>query len=209
MPVGLPQVSSTQEQCRLIAARAMDAWHVFLVYLDLPSALVYKTSCTTAWHELGAAFSSMGYLGYLTFRPFVLILWLFLQYLWKVLQFLGKHLFHHAYVSAGKGWIQLKWGSREFYKWQSSLSRTAVLIEISIVAALIGCYMLRRFIQRKKYVERTTSWYRRKKRAVKEVSSNRKETYISNIASLGTRAPAMHVVFDWGAPNFERLSVSR
>jgi hypothetical protein len=172
MPAGLPQVSSTQEQCRLIAARAMEAWHDFVVYLDLSPASVYTTSCTTAWHDVRAAFRSTGYLGYLTFRPLVLILWLLLRYLWKVLQFLGRHLFHHAYVSAGKGWIQLKWGSKEFYKWQSSLSRAAVLIEISVVAALIGCYLLRRYIQRKKYVQRTTSWYRRKKHAVNGVSIN-------------------------------------
>jgi hypothetical protein len=184
MPVGIPQVSSTQEQIRHIAAEAMDAWHDFVVYIDLPSASLYRTSCSTAWYDLRAAFSSLGYLGYLTFRPLVLIIWLLSQHLWRVLQFLAKHLFHHAYVSAGKGWVQLKWGTRSFMKWQFSLSRAAVLMEISIVAALIGCYMLRRYIQRKKYVERITSWYRRKKRAVKEVSSGRKEAYQIVISSL-------------------------
>jgi hypothetical protein len=184
MPVGLPQVSSTQEQIRHIASKAIGAWHDFVVYVDLPSASLYRTSCSTAWYDLRAAFSSLGYLGYLTFRPLVLILWLLSQHLWRVFQFLAKHLFHHAYMSAGKGWVQLKCGTNAFMKWQSSLSRTAVLMEISIVAALIGCYMLRRYIQRKKYVQRTTAWYRRKKRAVKEVSSGRKEAYQISISRL-------------------------
>lgn len=210
MPVGLPQVSSTQEQWRLVAARAMDAWHDFAVYVDLPSASLYKTSCTTALRDLRAAFSSVGYLGYLTSRPLLLILWLLIQYLWEVLHFLGKHLFHHAYVSAGKGWIQLKWGSREFYKWQSALSRTAVLVEISVVAALIGCYMLRRYIQRKKYVQRTASWYRRKKRAVNEVStcSNREETYPTLSPPLERGPWAFRVVFDWCAIFFPSVCLT-
>ena len=170
MPVGLPKVSSTPEQCRLLAARAADAWRDFLVYLDLSSTAVYWNSCRTAYNDVRVATSSVGALAYLTLKPIVLIIWLVLQYLWKLLQFLSKQLFYHAYESAKKGWTQLKWGTKEFVKWQGSLSKKAAAVEICIMAALIGCYMLRRYIAKRKYVQRVNSWSRRKKRLVKEVS---------------------------------------
>jgi len=170
MPVGLPQVSSTPQQCRIFASQVVEAWRDFLVYLDVPSTTLYWESCRTACHDVKVATTSLTTLGYLTLKPMVLILWLILQNIWTLLQFLSRHLFKHAYESAKKGWIQFKWVNREFWKWQSTLSNAQIGIELSIIAALIGCFLLRRHIEKRKYVQRVSSWYRRKKRAVKEVS---------------------------------------
>lgn len=171
MPVGIPRMSSTPQQCRLLAGQLADAWHDFLVYLDLPSTSLYWKSCRTAYADVRVATMSVWNLGYLTLKPLVLILWLFLQYLWRLLQFLSKHLFHHAYESAKKGAVQLKWAIQEFWKWQSARSNAEIAVELAVIVALIGLYALRRYIEQRKYVQRLKSWYRRKKRIVKEVST--------------------------------------
>jgi hypothetical protein len=170
MPVGLPHVSSTPQSCRLYVSQIAQAWRDFLLYLDLPSASLYWNSCQTAFRDVKVAASSLFTLGYLTFKPILLILWLVFQNVWKLAQFLAKHLFHQAYISAKKGAIQAKWACREFQKWQSSLSNGQVMIEISILLTLIGLYLLRRYIEKQNYVRRLKTYYRRKKRVIKEVS---------------------------------------
>lgn len=171
MPVGLPhQVSSTHEQLRFAVERLVTAWHEWIVYLELPSASVYKSSLHVAWHDTKAAVTSLSQLGYLTFRPITLLLCLVMRYLWTSIQVFGKHLFHGLYVSSRKGWLQLNWTSSHILRWQMSLAKSQVMMELATVGVLIGCYLLRRFIKRKQYVQRTASWYRRQKRAIQEVS---------------------------------------
>lgn len=165
-------MSSTTEQCRLYAVQIADAWRDFVLYLDLPSTAVYWESCRTAYKDVTVAFQSVGTLGFLTLKPFVLILWLVLQYAWKLVQFLSRVLFAQLYESSKKGFVQLKWASVEFLKWQSTLSNAEIGLELLSVAGIVGCFVLRRHIQKRKYVQRVTSYYKRKKRHVKEVSSS-------------------------------------
>lgn len=165
-------MSYAPQQCRVFAIQITNAWRDFLQYLDLPSSTVYWETCRTAYKDVVLASSSVGTLGYLTLKPFVLIALGLLQYFCILLQFLSRHLFHHAYESAKKGLTQAKFATREFYKWQKTLSNTEIGIELLLIAALIGAYLLRRHIQKRKYVQRATSWYRRKKRTIKQVSSS-------------------------------------
>lgn len=170
MPVGLPHVSSTPETCRLYVSQIAQAWRDFMLFLDLPSSSLYWISCQTAYKDVKVAASSLFALGYLTCKPILLILWLVFQNVSRLAQFLAKHLFQQAYISAKKGAIQLQWALREFQKWQFSLSNGQVLMEISILLSLIGLYLLRKHIEKQNYVRRLKTYYRRKKRVIKEVS---------------------------------------
>jgi hypothetical protein len=69
-----------------------------------------------------------------------------------------------------------KQGGKEAYyygqqllQYQKSLSREAVYIELTILTVLVSLYAIRRYIQKKRYVERLLKWYTLKRNLVQKV----------------------------------------
>eukprot|EP00521_Asterionellopsis_glacialis_P008975 CAMPEP_0195286524 /NCGR_PEP_ID=MMETSP0707-20130614/3952_1 /TAXON_ID=33640 /ORGANISM="Asterionellopsis glacialis, Strain CCMP134" /LENGTH=683 /DNA_ID=CAMNT_0040346175 /DNA_START=124 /DNA_END=2175 /DNA_ORIENTATION=+ len=136
----------------------------FIDYLQLPSTSAYMDAFQEAFHDGIQAYRSFSTLGKMTWKPVGLLLLLFAKGLWMILKFLGKHLFRGAFVSLQKGWSQLLFATNEFWKWQLSLSRSALIMEFSFIVMCMACYALRRYIQQQKYVERCRRWYTIRKR---------------------------------------------
>jgi len=163
MPVGIPPNISTI--LSTYQSNASQALKSLIEYLQIPARDEYTITLLTAYHDVLAACKSTYHLAFLTFRPFWIIGGVLLHHVLVLLKVLGQHTIHHGYVAAREGCIQLKIGVIWFVSFQKSLSRGAIAVECGVVAAFVGAYMLRRYIQKKRYVERVRRWYGTKKRA--------------------------------------------
>ena len=57
-----------------------------------------------------------------------------------------------------------------FYKFQCSLSRASIIIELCIISTCISLYFLIRYVKRKRCIERLNDWYAIKKHHIVETS---------------------------------------
>jgi hypothetical protein len=144
--------------------------HDFVEYLELPSRTEYWQALVEAGKNVWIAAQSVKALSVLTFRPLVLLFWLFSQRLFVVLKFLFRHLFQGLYVSSLKGLEQTKWLLQQFVKWQYSLTSNQIKIELGAITVLVILFLLRRHIQKKEYVQRLSRWYHAKQRRAMKVS---------------------------------------
>lgn len=165
MPVGLPNFGV----CKDYAAVARDHVHWLVTYLDIPDRTVYMAAVQAAYRDMVVASSSMATLGYLTTRPLMLLLFWIGGHVWTMVTFLAKHLLSNVYYSSIKGFGQAKWMATKYWSWQTSLSRRELIMEGSLVLTVSILYLLRKYIQKKKYYERSLGWYRAKKRGVIKV----------------------------------------
>lgn len=166
MPVGLPNLNV----CKDYAMEAREQLYWLIAYLELPDRAVYWAAAKDAYRDTVVASSSLMTLGYLTTRPLWLLLYWIGGRIWIIATFLAKHLLSGVYVSTIKGFHQAKWIWNKYLYWQMSLSRRALLMEGSLVLTAAMLYLLRKYIQKKKYYERSVSWYKTKKRGVVKVS---------------------------------------
>jgi len=145
---------------------AREQLYWLIAYLELPDRAVYWAAAKDAYRDTVVASSSLMTLGYLTTRPLWLLLYWIGGRIWIIATFLAKHLLSGVYVSTIKGFHQAKWIWNKYLYWQMSLSRRALLMEGSLVLTAAMLYLLRKYIQKKKYYERSVSWYKTKKRGV-------------------------------------------
>jgi hypothetical protein len=161
--------------------KTLDAWRDFIIYLQFPQWATYRAALYDTVFDAKRAIQSSSHLLLLTFRPLFLLALLIGRYLWAllrtvakhgwvILRVVGKQLFYHAFVSARKGVTQLQTASRWLIRWQKSLSRTWVFVELGAIIAIILLYLLRRYIIQQKYVARFKTSFKRTKRRMLQVS---------------------------------------
>ena len=165
MPMGLPRLEVLQDY--VLMARDQLQWLV--TYMDIPDRTEYIAAVHAAYHNVVVASSSLLTLGYLTTRPWIrLVVWMG-GHVWTLVSFLAKLLLSNFYYSSIKGFHQAKWIWRMYWSWQISLNRREYLIQGSLILTGAILYLLRKYIQQKKYYERTIGWYKAKKRNIIKV----------------------------------------
>jgi len=170
---GIPSLfSSRNESVAFLTTTISDAWS----YLQFPSYVEYRTTCYDACYHVWLAAKSIFMLLFLTFRPLCLLLW-----------GLGKILFQHLlsgfYISTKQTLFQIGNGIRIAWKFQTSLNRQQLAIELIVIIVLVSIYLLRQYIEKHGYIKRIRKWYQLKQRRVLQVSS--KILKFTRIGTLG------------------------
>lgn len=152
MPSGIPPsisglAGSIQEQ--IISA---------VEYLQIPSYNETSHQLKIAFYDSFQASQSIYQLLKLTCRPLIIFLALLSRYMFIVLRILSEHTIYHLILATKESWRQLKIGARWFVAFQRGLSRTAIWMEIGFVFLCIGLYMIRLYLQKKKYFKRLGRW---------------------------------------------------
>eukprot|EP00550_Attheya_septentrionalis_P008486 CAMPEP_0198286258 /NCGR_PEP_ID=MMETSP1449-20131203/5385_1 /TAXON_ID=420275 /ORGANISM="Attheya septentrionalis, Strain CCMP2084" /LENGTH=755 /DNA_ID=CAMNT_0043983947 /DNA_START=122 /DNA_END=2389 /DNA_ORIENTATION=- len=148
-----------------VVATVRESIHDVILWLEIPSSKEYLEVLLMAMRDVGMAMKSSYRLWSVTLRPLWILGVFVAHWLWVGLQVLGRHSIKHGIVAARNGAIQLSTGAKWFWALQKTLSRAAIAMELGVVAVCIGLLVLRRWIRRKKYVERVTRYYRRRKNA--------------------------------------------
>ena len=105
----------------------------------------------------------------LSFRPlYILLAWISFH-VWRVLKVLFQHSLHHGMQACKQGGKEAYYYGQQLLQYQKSLSREAVYIELTILTVLVSLYAIRRYIQKKRYVERLLKWYTLKRNLVQKV----------------------------------------
>jgi len=180
MPTGLPPsiYDSLLNGAQLFRNSARDV----VEYFEIPSGQeLYETSSVAFRDVIVASKSSYVFLR-LSLRPLLIFLALLSRHIGAALKVLAEHT-----VSGGiRGSIEFLRQSGNFARWfiafQKNLSTTAIWIEASIVCTIIGLYALRRYIQKKRYVERMRRWHNRKRRALQLKYDN----FVEKVAQTST-----------------------
>lgn len=138
--------------------------------MDVPSWDVYSMAVQTWARDVAHGSQSTARLVYLTMKPIVVLVWIFLQFLGGILKILFHHLLEKGWISVQKGALQAKAGMIWFYHFQRNLSRNELLGELAICLLLVLAYYLRKWLKRQTYWARFTKWYKMKKRRLIQVS---------------------------------------
>lgn len=136
----------------------MDLWG----RLDVPQWELYREALHTCLIDCGRAAHSSSQLVYLTMRPLCILLWIFLQLLWR-------NLLEHGGRSLQKGAAQAKVAAIWFWKFQRSLTYMQLLGEVILMATFVGLYYLHRWLRKQTYWVRFTKWSRIKKEQAVQV----------------------------------------
>lgn len=163
MPTGLPPNLAD------VSYRLSLKIHEAIAYFEIPALHEVTNSFQIAWKDSILAFQSTSHFLRITFRPLLILLALISRYVYIVLEILARHTVHHAYIGMKESLHQLKIGTKEFIRFQRSLPRFWIGVELGICALLIAGYLLRRFIKKRRYVERVEAWYLKKKRMAQKV----------------------------------------
>ena len=118
--------------------------------LQIPAWDVYRAALSQYLTDASAFFRSSCHLAVLTFTPLGIVLAYLSKILWSMAMALGGTAIQQAYVQ-----------TVAFVQFQKTLSRFAITMECVAIAILIGIYLLRRYIQKHRYVERIKRWFRR------------------------------------------------
>ena len=167
MPTGLPpNLSSSVSNLFIRLEKHVE--HV-IVFFRIPSYNEVYSSASIAFHDSISASKSIWNLLHLTFQPLFILLALLSRYFFIVLKVIVEHSFQSSIIAVKEAWIQGQIAFRWFVQFQKSLSSAAIWMELGFIAFLIGLYAIRRYIQKKRYVERIYKWHARKKRALQLV----------------------------------------
>ena len=152
MPTGIPSLSALP--AKLGEAR---------IYFQIPSYEEYSTAFSDAARDFVSFFQSIFRFIHLSTKPLLILLALLGRYIILGLAVIAEHTLKHGVVAIREASFQARTGALWFLRWQRSLSNFALGVEAAALSGLVGLYLLRRHIRRKKYLERAARWYRRKK----------------------------------------------
>ena len=164
MPTGLPPSFDN------LIYKINDQIHVAIEYFEIPAAYEVTGSFYVAWQDCAVAFRSTSTFLRITFRPLLILLALISRYLYVVLEIVARHTVRNAIIGIKESYHQAKVCVTEFIRFQRSLPRFWIGVELGFCAFLIIIYLLRRLIKRRRYVERLRAWYLSKKRIAIRVS---------------------------------------
>lgn len=158
MPTGLPTISA-------LASQVTETLTSAATYLQIPEYATYKSACQVAANDVVVSTKSTWHLLVLTLTPLCIILKLLTHLFLIGLGIIAEHTIKHGIVAIKEAASQVRTGVTWFCAWQRTLSPAAVAIELTILASCVGLYILRQYIQKHRYVERTQRWFRRKHNA--------------------------------------------
>jgi len=134
--------------------------HDVIQQLELPPWDDYKAQVVDTSQELYQATRSLLELIYVTLRPVVILIGIMTNYLARYTQ--------HMTI--------------KFVEFQRSLDQSVLVLEAVSIAALIGMYLLRRFIQRRRYIPRLKNYLTGKK----QKALQKYNRFIARIAETST-----------------------
>jgi len=158
---GLPQLSNINFNDSLQLTK--ESFHYAVEYLEIPPLYAVSGALKVATGDMVAASKSSFALVYLTTRPLAILTSLVSRYIWILLKIIAQHTVYHGLIAAKEALRQAKIATNWFIAFQKSLSTTALCLEGGFVVLCFGLYMLRRYIQKKKYAQRVKTWYTNKK----------------------------------------------
>jgi hypothetical protein len=164
MPTGLPSLN-IPDVSSLISSLRSNAQYA-IEYLEIPNYSLVKEQFQIAIQDAEASARSTANFLQTTSRPFVILLSLLSRYIFILLKIIAEHTIYHAILAAKEVWRQLQFATSWLIAYQKSLPKTAIYMEIGFIFLLIGLYAIRKYIKRKRYVERVTRWYRGKRSAL-------------------------------------------
>ena len=132
-------------------------------YLEIPSYELSKELFLIAYNDIIKALSSTYTFALITSRPLIIIISLVSRYVFAAFKVIAQCTMSHLIVGLKEAYQQFIFASKWFIEYQKSLPPTAVYLEIAAIGFLIGAYALRRYIRKKKYVERVQTYCKRKK----------------------------------------------
>lgn len=156
MPTGLPNAAALLQSMESKVFLAIE-------YLEIPPFHLVKEQFLIAYRDiLQASRSSCIFLEVVS-RPLLIIISVVSRYLFIILRVVAQHTIYHAILALKEAWRQLITASRWFIAYQKTLSTTTIYMEVAFIFMLIGLYAIRKYIQKKRYVERVTKWYQQKR----------------------------------------------
>jgi len=129
---------------------------VWYYRLDVPEFNIYQLAVKECTKDIIKSCDSTYKLGYLTLKPFFLLLLIMIQ---NVFQFVSEH----GGRSLQKGAIQTKYAIIWLYHFQLSLNRTQLVGELGVLLFCIGLYYFRLWLKRQTYWSRLNRWYKVRK----------------------------------------------
>ena len=165
MPSGLPPSIAS------FTSSIQDQLTTFLTSLQIPTYNATSTQFQIALQDTIQASKSISQLLTLTGRPFFILLSILSKYIFILLRVISEHTIYHGIKASKELWRQMKIATIWFVSFQKSLSQTAIYMELGFVLVCIGLYMIRRYLQRKKYFQKLKRWYVSKRNKVQLVSS--------------------------------------
>ena len=168
MMQGIPTLSNLTSHINVI--------HDVVEALQLPSWREYSNSLQESKRLTIEAIQANLKLFQLTFRPVFIIL----QYICSVIW---------CYASIVLKWIliQARISIQNFMEFQTQLSWFVIGLELAFVLLVIGIYMLRRYIRKKRYVEKISLWYEIRRRRVQQ----KYDTMLEDVARTSTTLAMM------------------
>ena len=129
----------------------VNVWEEWSTFLKIPSWDVWwNEHWMVALHHMYHATIAFWKAAVLTIEP----LWILTSYFGQIfLKWLARHSVDKVTKTA-----------RYLFRKQCELSRVGLYIEAGVICSVIGLYLLRRYIRRKRYIPRTVAWYGRQKR---------------------------------------------
>jgi len=119
-------------------------------YLQIPSAEIYYAALSQYSTDAWAWAKSSYHLTVLTLTPVIILCTLLFRVLGSVFMAIG-----------GRTIQQFGRHAVWFVQVQRSLSAAEIAVELLVVATVVGVYLLRRYIRKRRYVERIRRWMRR------------------------------------------------
>jgi len=156
MPTGLPDAAALLQSIQ-------SKFLLTIEYLQVPPFSLVKDQFFTAYKDvIQASHSSFVFLEVIS-RPLLILISLISRYLLIVMKIVAQHTIYHGILALKEAWRQLTTASRWFVAYQRTLSMTTIYMEIAFIFLLIGLYAIRKYIQKKRYVERASKWYQQKR----------------------------------------------
>ncbi|GAX10640.1 hypothetical protein FisN_14Lu154 [Fistulifera solaris] len=147
------------------ATAACDTWRQFYEQVWLPLHIPTRTVWQQAWwlavQDTREATASSVHFWMLTLRPFVLFVRMTLQW---ILQIIWKYVIVKGISQQGVHYV--KTAARRWYRWQRSLTREQLVMELVLIVLVLALYYLHRFLQRQTYFQRLSAWVRAKMRVL-------------------------------------------
>ena len=138
-----------QERGKAAVDMLLQSYHQAVTLLEVPSGAEFWQAGSDAGRDGYEAIKSISHFVFLVVRPFVLAFgWTLVtvgRFIWE--RIIVEGLYKH-------GLSQTREGAVAFWKFQKSLSREELLLEAAICAVLVALYMLRRWLQRNRYIQR-------------------------------------------------------
>lgn len=131
--------------------------------LHFPTWGVWKDALQVAASDSRQAASSVSTFLFLTLRPLVLFLYMSSEY---IIRLIWKYVIVQGISQQGVQYLVT--AGKVLYRYQRSLSRDQIVLEVSVIVGAVLVYQIRQFLQRQTYVQRLTAYVRKQEQRLVE-----------------------------------------